>query len=80
MERLENQLVGQYLRAHNSKYGIYLLGIIDPHRRHWIDESGTPVNFDQLIDKLRARANELMAQRNDIRGIAIIGIDFRQIN
>jgi hypothetical protein len=26
LERLENQLVGQYLRANNSRYGIYVLG------------------------------------------------------
>lgn len=40
LERLENQLIGQYLRAHNSRYGVYLLGMIG-RRGHWESLDGT---------------------------------------
>ncbi len=77
LERLENQLVGQYLRAHDSRYGIYCVGCIGD-RRYWIDESNNRrIGFDDVLEALNEKARSIEAAIKDVAGIAIIGIDFR---
>jgi hypothetical protein len=77
LERLENQLLGQYLRAHTSHYAVYLVGLAK--QRRWNSPNGDRViEFDELIELLRTRANELAEQRQDIEEVAVFGIDFRQ--
>ena len=76
-ERLENQLVGQYLRAHNARYGVYLIGTIGS-QEHW--EKPTDhrrVDFSGMIGFLQERANEIVSSRPDIEEITVVGIDFR---
>ena len=78
LERLENQLIKQYLRAHNSRYGIYVLGLIDPSRKHWEKTAdNTELQFDQLVHLIQERALELSESNPDVAGIEVIGIDFR---
>ncbi len=79
-EGLENQLVGQYLRAHNSKYGIYVLGIIGkPKAKKWFDGSNeAALSFDELIQSLKEKAELVEAvQRLNVEGLEVFGIDFR---
>ena len=77
LERLENQLVGQYLRAHTSHYAVYLLGLAK--EREWNSPNGDRViQFDELIELLTTRAHELTKQRKDVEEVAVFGIDFRQ--
>jgi len=75
-ERLENQLVGQYLRAHDVHYGIYLLGFKGTREQWEHPTEGRRIPFGQLIVSLQARANELIRGRPDIHGVLVIGIDF----
>lgn len=77
LERLENQLVGQYLRAEGVRYGVYVLGNTDPNR-HWGDvASVTKINFQTLVERITERARVLEnGNRSGIEGIAIVGIDF----
>jgi hypothetical protein len=77
LERLENQLVGQYLRAHTSHYAVYLVGLAK--EREWNSPNGDRViQFDELIELLTTRAHELTKQRKDVEEVAVFGIDFRQ--
>lgn len=78
LERLENQLVGQYLRDANSHYGIYLLGYIG-RQQFWKD----PINksrysFDQVVSIIDERAQAIVAERRDIEDIAVISINFTE--
>jgi hypothetical protein len=79
LERLENQLLGQYLRAHTSHYAVYLVGLA--RQRGWNSPNGNRViEFEELIELLTTRANELARQRQDVEEVAVFGIDFRQPN
>jgi hypothetical protein len=76
LERLENQLVGQYLRAHNSRYGIYVLGT-DGRKGHWEDPNGKHIRFEDVMQIIVRRARELVDTRGDVTGLCVVGIDFR---
>lgn len=74
---LETQLLGQYLRAHNSRHGVLILGLIDPARDHWRSEDGSHLGFPQLVDVLKTQAIELEKRHNGEKRMEVIGIDFR---
>jgi hypothetical protein len=77
LERLENQLLGQYLRAHTSRHAVYLIGLSESHR--WrLSDGDRLISFEELIELLTTRANELRKQRKDVEDVAVFGIDFRQ--
>ena len=78
LERLENQLIGQYLRDAKSHYGIYLLGYIG-RQTFWKD----PINqsrfsFDQVVSIIDERAKAIVTERRDIEDIAVISINFTE--
>jgi hypothetical protein len=76
MERLENQLVGQYLRDRNSRYGIYVIGTIG-EKQHWKHpQSGKLLNFADVVAMVTERALELVRQNSRIGDVVVIGIDF----
>ena len=79
LERLENQLVGQYLRSHNTRFGVYALGMIGyKDRKHWKDpNTGGLLTFQQVLEIIERRAKALVTERSDVEDIAVIGIDFR---
>jgi hypothetical protein len=74
LERLENQLVGQYLRAHNSRYGIYVLAT-DGRKGHWECPDGN-LDFSQVIERVARRAEELK-RTPGIGDLRVVAIDFR---
>jgi hypothetical protein len=77
LERLENQLVGQYLRAHNSRYGIYLLGFIGK-KQNWMDPTtGKKLSSNDIVDIIRDSAISLMKTNSNIAGLEVVSIDFR---
>ncbi len=78
LERLENQLVGQYLRAHNSRYGIYLLGA-NGKKHHW-EEPGTgkPLTFGEVVSLIGARAISIRETNPRVHGLEVVAIDFRR--
>lgn len=76
LERLENQLIGQYLRAHNSNYGIYLLGNIG-NKSYWLHpETNEHLSFQQILTILEERAKNIVSKRDDVNDIYVVGIDF----
>lgn len=74
LERLENQLVGQYMRASDARYGVYLIGRIGS-QQHW-KYGGKRLTFDELMKLLESRASELQRTRPEIYGLSVISIDF----
>lgn len=76
-ERLENQLLGQYLRPANVRHGIYVLGNTE-RKRFWVmPDSGRRINFQELVSLLQERAKVLKSERRaDVDSIEVIGIDF----
>ena len=76
-ERLENQLIGQYLRPANVRHGIYVLGNTDANRRWVVPNSGKRINFQELVSLLQEQATVLQSERRiHVDGIDVIGIDF----
>jgi hypothetical protein len=79
LERLENQLIGTYLRPTESHFGIFFLGFIDRHQDPtWANPSGgARIHFQEVVQIVRAKAVELKASRPDIRGLEVVAVDFR---
>ncbi|WP_372397758.1 hypothetical protein ABMY26_27605 [Azospirillum sp. HJ39] len=77
-DTLETQLVGQYMRAVDSRHGILLLCMIESRRWEIENPDGTINRFAGLPDLLRVlndAAVGLVARRPDIDGLTVIGID-----
>jgi hypothetical protein len=74
VEALESQLVGQYMRARNSKIGFFVVVLQKPNRTWKIGRSGRKISFPQLIERLKSRALHLEEEDSD-RFLRIIGID-----
>lgn len=76
LDGLEQQLVGQYLRAHKSRYGIYVVSL--KRDKEWDDPSGGPgLDFPALVSLLTKRATEIQRDQADVDGLEVIAIDFR---
>lgn len=76
LERLENQLFGDYLRAAESRFGIFLIGQVGPKR--WREPGkGGYLGLEELRALLQRRANELVGDRWDVDAVEIVSIDFR---
>lgn len=73
-ERLENQLIGQYLReAHRGVFLVVNRGAKNDRKRWRID--GKMRSFDELTDWLAREARQLMKKHKDVLGLEVIGID-----
>lgn len=76
LDALENQLFGQYLRAHNSRHGVLLVGMIGD-KQWWEAPDGSHLDFGQLAAFLQAKANELEQRHFELKRLVVVGIDFR---
>jgi hypothetical protein len=74
IERLENQLVGQYMRV--SQYGIFLV-VHTGKKKSWEDtQTRKPLGFAELIERLKQAATHLTQRYLNITALEVIGIDF----
>jgi len=78
LERLENQLFGQYLRAHDAHYGFFILGLIDATHRWDNPAGGRRLTFEEVIALLEQRAGELSGQNGGRKLGAVLAMDFRR--
>ncbi|RQV59882.1 hypothetical protein DF018_30105 [Burkholderia cenocepacia] len=77
LERLEVQLVGQYLRASMVNYGVYVVGNTEPKRQWQRPGDKQLIGFEELLLLLQAKAAALMSDRSQsVHGLSVIGIDF----
>jgi hypothetical protein len=75
IERLNNQLCGDYLRDIRSNRGIFLL-VYRGTKTYWKHPvSGTHLNFYDLVLLLETEARAIEAKDNKIESIEIVGID-----
>lgn len=73
---LVDQLVGRYLRAESSNYGIYVIGY-KGQKKYWEEwESNCRLSFVDLVRHLGSIANSMVQARCDISGLEVFGIDF----
>lgn len=77
LERLENQLFGQYLRAHDARYGFFILGLIDASHRWDNPAGGRRLKFEEVVALVEKRADELSTQHEGLKLATVIAIDFR---
>jgi hypothetical protein len=73
---LESQLVGQYLRAHNSRCGVYFLAT-DGRKQHWETPDGRRLTFAELVNVLRTRAAQIETENPGVDAVRVVAIDFR---
>ncbi|MBW2608025.1 MAG: hypothetical protein JRD05_10365 [Deltaproteobacteria bacterium] len=75
IERLNNQLCGQYLRDIRSNCGIYML-IYRGEKKNWKHpESGKNMDFYGLVQLLEKEAEKIIAADKKIEAIKIVDID-----
>jgi hypothetical protein len=75
IERLHNQLCGQYLRDDRSNCGIFAL-IYRGKQKYWQEpKTGKKLNFNGLIELLKNEARKIISTDNKIESIKIIDID-----
>ena len=72
---LKEQLVGQYMRARNSRYGVYVVAN-QTRNRHWIGPNGEKLGFAELLEYLTSIATDCQKNNNGVDGLKVIGIDF----
>jgi hypothetical protein len=75
LERLEVQLVGQYLRAENVHFGVFLVARIDRARAWNHPRDNRRIDYEDLIKLLNEKAREL-EHLPGIHGILVVGVDF----
>lgn len=72
-ERLENQLIGQYMRS--SEYGIFLL-VHNGTRDYWQNPTDRKkVQFLKVVELLRADITTLITKYRNVKGLEVVGID-----
>lgn len=72
---LTEQLCGQYLRARDGQYGIYLIVHRHPRPVGWLDAAGQPMQFEALIAHLQALADSITSQSADAPKVRVCSID-----
>jgi len=75
LERLENQLLGDYLRPAETRYGIFLIAAAG-RKSYWLDLSGHRLALNGLRTLLQSRADQLVAEREDVQAVQVVSIDF----
>jgi hypothetical protein len=72
---LVDQLCGKYLRDRQARHGILLLVHQTPRRVGWEAENGVMLTFEQVVERLRAKAAELAGAYTDAPQPEIAVID-----
>lgn len=75
LERLENQLIGQYLRDERNQFGIFFMGRVGGQKT-WRHE-GQELSFARVTELLAKRAEELVRNHPRAIGVTVVAVDFR---
>ena len=79
LERLQNQLCGDYLRDVHSGCGIFLL-VYRGKKKFWKLSGGRRVNFEELVKSLQSHWLEISPSFPNIEDIRVVGIDLTKRN
>jgi hypothetical protein len=77
---LQTQLCGKYLRAREGRHGILLLLHQKARSRGWRDRDGAMLNFDQVVNHLRAMVVAIAASSPDASQPEIAVLDVSSFN
>lgn len=78
LRSLQDQLVGQYLRDYQSRYGVYVLGFLGK-KNNWVcPQTRVQIDFRGLVEIISAQAEQIVKTNTHVGDIAVIGIDFRE--
>ena len=72
---LTDQLVGQYLRDRNDRWGILLLVRQGARARGWQKRGGGYFSFEEVVEHLRAMAHSIAAEHSQAPQPAVAVID-----
>jgi hypothetical protein len=75
-QALEEQLVGKYLRAHNSRCGVFLLADMGG-KNFWKGPDRENLSFKDLILRLDGDALQISEANIQVSRLTTLGIDFR---
>lgn len=77
LEDLEGQLSERYLKDQNASFGVYLIGHLK--NKKWKNpDTGLLLCFEEVIQILSDRADQIAQESSSIEGLEVLGIDFRQ--
>ncbi|MCQ2003128.1 hypothetical protein [Rhizobium sp. NRK18] len=76
---LYQQMIGQYLRDRENRYGILLFAHQKPRRDGWQKPDKTYLNFSEIIDHLRTLAHEVAMQRPYSPQVEIVTLDVSSV-
>lgn len=76
---LYQQMIGQYLRDRENRYGILLIAHQKPRRDGWQKPDKTYLNFSEIIDHLRTLAHEVAMQRPYSPQVEIVTLDVSSV-
>lgn len=74
LERLENQLCGDYLRDARSRRGLFVL-VHNGSAKAWMIGDGVRVGFEKLVEALEARWKAIARDFPDIDDVRVVGIN-----
>jgi hypothetical protein len=75
-DSLRHQLVGAYMAANSSKYGI-LAVCSSGTKRGWQIAAGAPdADFKEVVARLRTLAGDIVATNHQVLGLHVVVIDF----
>jgi hypothetical protein len=74
LERLENQLCGDYLRDHRSRRGLFVL-VHNGTEKAWTVADGSRVDFDGLVEALTARWRLIAPNFPEVDDVQVVGIN-----
>jgi len=76
VDALKNQLVGKYLRAHDSRFGVYVLGMIG-RKKQWMGPGSRRLEFAAIHSEVAQAAMQVAKGNRHIGGLHVVSIDFR---
>jgi len=72
---LPNQIVGQYMRANNSRFGVLVLANFKPNKK-WQPDGTAEVDFKGLTARLTAQAKDILRTNDEIEGLNVVSLEF----
>lgn len=73
---IRDQLIGQYMRDNNSRYGVLVLCSSGPPKPWKHATSGQTFGFAELLEHLCRFAEDLVRHRLTVSGLRVVAIDF----
>jgi len=78
LDALQNQLVGQYLRPHNRRHGLYVIGYIGNQQTWQSPDKQYKWTFAEMVRQLQLEAVRLVSDSPGLDAVDVISLDFTE--